>query len=603
MASTPCPQDHELVAWISGSTVSESVRRHMAEACVACELRVDRLRAELSVVRRVAAGLPAGVGAQAAAVPGHADTESYPSRTEDSSDESSEFREGNALSEPDENRAWPESIGRYRIVGDLDSGGQASVYRAVHPTLPLDLAIKIAHEPSPIDLSLLRGDAEILCELDHPHLVRVYDLDIHEGRPFVAMEFVRGLNLKQVAKQSLPSPHQAAAWVAAIARALEYVHRQGVVHQDIKPGNIMLDESGRPRLIDFGMARWRHAWSDRQAGPSGGTLAFMAPEQARGESERIGAASDIFALGGVLYFLLTGQAPFEGQTSDKRWRRAVNCDFDRSALRTRRVPHRLERIVVKAMAAEPEDRYPSADAMANALDAFLNRRRRLARLVRTLLIGVLAVAGYLLWPRPAREANPVPVPDPGRSLKVESFQVELHPVNRDDPVGLIGIGTFAARFGQDARVQAQLNLPACCYLIALNPNGKDQLCYPTDPGIAPSSAATIDYPSDPGKGFGLTDGVGTQAFVLIVSTKQLPSYAEWSKSLGDLPWKPISTDNVWRYDGRTFDRDIERGAVRPLSDLPPALEATCQMLVGRPEVEAIRVLAFPVRPRPPRGKP
>ncbi len=98
-------------------------------------------------------------------------------------------------------RPRPESIGRYRIVGELDSGGQAAVYRAVHPTLPRDLAIKIAHEPTEIDRSLLRGDAEILCELDHPNLVRVHDLDVHDGRPFVAMEFVRGRNLHQVAEQ------------------------------------------------------------------------------------------------------------------------------------------------------------------------------------------------------------------------------------------------------------------------------------------------------------------------------------------------------------------------------------------------------------------
>src|SRR5262249_155869 len=150
-----------------------------------------------------------------------------------------------------------------------------------------------------------------------------------------------------------------------------------------------------------------------------------------------------------------------------------------------------------------EDRYPSAEAMANALDAFLNRRRLLARLDGILLVGVLAVAGYMQWSR----LRPEPIPVPGRPLTVDSFHVELHAVKRDDPVGLTGTDTFAARFGQDVRVQAQLNTPAYFYLIALNPNGKDQLCYPKDPGIAPSSAATIDYPSDPGKGFGLTDGV------------------------------------------------------------------------------------------------
>ena len=293
----------------------------------------------------------------------------------------------------------PESIGRYRIVGELDSGGQALVYRAVHPTLPRDVAIKIAHEPSPIDHSLLKGDAEILCSLDHPNLVRVHDLDVHEGCPFVVMEFVRRRNLQQVADQSLPSPYQAAEWVAVIARALAYVHRYGVVHQDVKPKNILIDESGRPRLIDFGVARWRHAWSDSQAGPSGGTLAFMAPEQARGESERVGAPSDIFGLGGVLYFVLTGQAPFGGKTQNEQWRRASRCDFDRAALRAKKVPRRLERIVLKAMSAEPEDRFAAADDMASALDGFLHRPRRLAIQAAVLLLAAAAMVVWSWWPR------------------------------------------------------------------------------------------------------------------------------------------------------------------------------------------------------------
>ena len=295
------------------------------KSAAACGLRVDRLRAELSAVRHVADALPS---ANRHATSIGAETASYPSSTDPPEDDFD-------VTDPARRKARPESIGRYRIVGELDSGGQAAVYRAVHPTLPRDLAIKIAHEPTEIDRSLLRGDAEILCELDHPNLVRVHDLDVHDGRPFVAMEFVRGRNLHQVAEQAPPSPAQAAAWVAEVAWALAYVHSRGIVHQDIKPKNIMLDESGRPRLIDFGMARWRHAWSSNRAGPSGGTLAFMAPEQARGESKRVGEPSDIFGLGGVLYFLLTGKAPFGGGTRNEQWQRASQCDFDHDALRAK----------------------------------------------------------------------------------------------------------------------------------------------------------------------------------------------------------------------------------------------------------------------------
>jgi hypothetical protein len=255
------------------------------------------------------------------------------------------------------------------------------------------------------------------------------------------------------------------------------------------------------------------------------------------------------------------------------------------------------------MAKEPEDRYARAYDLAGDLEAFLRRPRRLALLAGALLLAALAFTVWSLWPPPARPVLPPAPPIPGQSLKVDSFQVALHRVAADDPVGPVGIDTFAARLGQDARVQVQLNKPAYCYLIALNPNGKYQLCYPEDPGIEPSPATTIDYPSDPANGFGLTDGVGLQAVVLIASTKPLPAYAEWSQAQEKLPWKPTETDLVWRYDGRNFESEKERGDVRPLADLPLPLEATCRAFQSRPRVEAIRVLAFPVRPGPKGGGP
>jgi hypothetical protein len=180
--------------------------------------------------------------------------------------------------------------------------------------------------------------------------------------------------------------------------------------------------------------------------------------------------------------------------------------------------------------------------------------------------------------------------------RIESFQVTLHRRAPGDPAGLIGIDAFAGRFSQDARVQARLSLPAYCFLIALNPDGSIQLCSPKMPATAPAATTTIDYPSDPGSGFALTDGVGTQAFVLVASGRPLPPYAEWSRKLGVLPWKAVSAEDVWRYDGRSFDRDTRRGDVRPLADLPPPLEAACRAFQAGPGIETIRALAFPVQP-------
>jgi predicted Ser/Thr protein kinase len=610
MASNSCPEDPELVAMLMGNAVPGPVRRHVDD-CGACRLRMDRLRAELSAVRQAADELPARPDAVAALVAAIAETTSAPTATESTED-------GFEVTEPADPRPRPESIGRYRIIGELDSGGQASVYRAVHPTLPRDLAIKIAHEPSEIDSSLLRGDAQILCELDHPNLVRVHDLDIHEGRPFVVMEFVRGRNLHQAAEQLPLSPDQAAAWVAEIARALAYVHGRGIVHQDVKPKNIMLDESGRPRLIDFGMARWRHAWSGNRSGPSGGTLAFMAPEQARGEAKRVGASSDIFGLGGVLYFLLTGKTPFGGGTRNEQWRRASHCDFDRDAMRAKGVPRRLERIVLKAMATEPGDRYASADRMADALDEFARRPRRLALGAAALLLAALTVMVWSWWPRPVsrpdrnvaggpaphQEATPnIPAgpdvrPEMTPAPQILSLQVVLHRVSPDDPVGVIGFDAMAGRLGQNARVRVELKGPAYCFLIALNPDGSTQLCHPESPTIVPRATSAIDYPNDPKIGFGLTDGVGTQVFAVVASSRRLPSYAEWSRAVGGLSRKSAPVDTVWEFDGRRFDRHIVRGEPRPLADLPQPLDSACRALRAGPGIEAIRAVAFAVQQRP-----
>src|SRR5262249_44334240 len=176
------------------------------------------------------------------------------------------------------------------------------------------------------------------------------------------------------------------------------------VHRDIKPKNILVDEAGEPRLIDFGMGRLRPASSD-DPGRTGGTFAFMAPEQARIESPaeqaKVGPRSNVYALGAVLYYLLTRQAPFPGENWRESMDRARRCDFEASALNQRRVPRRLRRICLKAMAADPADRYPSAEALQKAL-----KRSLLWPKVLAVLAGICAVAlvwrlvGDWMWPQP-----------------------------------------------------------------------------------------------------------------------------------------------------------------------------------------------------------
>lgn len=363
-----CPPDEELFPLLADEPLEGTVDAHFNH-CTHCQRRLSVLRSEVGELRSLTSdGRPPSVPAA-------------------------------------EKR--PPFIGRYIVVGLLDAGGQAIVYRAVHPTLEKELVVKLGRLPTSGDGELnhlLISEGKLLAGLDHPNLVRVYDLDFFEGRPFLVMEYVRGRTLQAWVEAESAAPREAAAVAVSIARGLEAIHRSGIVHQDLTPRNILIDPNGEPRLIDFGLARFRHAWDGTES-PSGGTPGFMAPEQAQGRVDRIGIRTDLFALGGVLYCMLTRSAPFQGRTSDEIRTRTTACDFDRAALRKAGVPHRLETICLRAMAAAPADRYPSAAAFAADLEQYLrgpSRRRFIAA-------GIVGLALGGAWYFSRRELEPLPI--------------------------------------------------------------------------------------------------------------------------------------------------------------------------------------------------
>jgi eukaryotic-like serine/threonine-protein kinase len=268
------------------------------------------------------------------------------------------------------------TIGRYAVLSRLDEGGEALVYRVLHVELGKPFILKLARRCADRASGLDHGLAvqgRLLAELDHPGLVRVVDLDVHEGRPFLVMEDVPGLHLSHYAAHRRLTPRQVAAMVAEVAETVAFLHRRGIVHQDIKPRNIVIDDSGRPRLIDFGQAwRW-HAWSEARTEAGGGTPAYMAPEQAEGDSDRITTRTDVFGLGAVLYDQLCGRPPYQAPTL------AALCELARAGRVVpprrvnRRVPRALEAICLRAMAREPSARYAGADDLARAIRGYLRR--------------------------------------------------------------------------------------------------------------------------------------------------------------------------------------------------------------------------------------
>ncbi len=303
----------------------------------------------------------------------------------------------------------PAEIAGYRVVAALQAGGQGAVYRGVHPALGRDVVIKVGHAAVGEAGDALMSEGRILAELDHPGLARVYDLRVHDGRPCLVMEYVRGADLDQQAKRHPYAPAAAAALVARVARALAVAHRRGVVHRDVKPRNVLIDDGGNPRVIDFGLALLADAWRKPEESPGvvSGTVSYMAPEQARGETATV--RSDVFGLGGVLYFLLTGQAPYPGGNFYDILMRASQGEWDRAALAGLPVPPRLRAIVERALAPDPAVRFASAEEMALALEAVASPPRTRRWLAAAAVAGVTAaLAGVVLWAawRPASSHSP-----------------------------------------------------------------------------------------------------------------------------------------------------------------------------------------------------
>jgi len=599
-----CPDETELLRIAVEGLVERAVVGHI-EGCSQCRRREEQLRAE---VQSLAGHFQNGKSCSSAESSSGGTTTSW----------KADASAGAAVSEPEppgpadvaaaRDRAegqgtLPDAIGKYKVIGRIDGGGEADVYRVVHLKLGNDLVLKLSRRPCGTeDRSGLVAEGRLLVDLEHPNLVRIYDLDFHGDRPFLVMEYVHGRNLEDFARDEPVGPRRAALLVAKLAAVMGVAHRHGIIHCDIKPKNVLIDKLGAPRLIDFGMARLRQVWSDRVHPTWGGTLAYTAPEQAKLEVDRIGPRSDIFALGGVLYFLLTGQAPFSGKDRDEIWDRARRCALEAGALRAAKVPRRLERICLKAKQADPSRRHSSAEALAHDLDAFLGRPRRLGVLPGLFLLAAVLAVGLTLLPIWAQP--------PTVRLRVEALEVEVHR-RLPEPaktLGRIGIDVFEGRYqDDDVRIHARLSAPAYCYVIALNPDGKDQIFFPEDPGTPPPARAQIDAPAGSVEGFGLTDGVGLQGVVLVASRQPLPSYGEWVKGRASLPWKPDPSTGVWRFDGERFDSAPEpehpRGPRRPLADAPKSFVETCRAFHSRPGIAAMQAVAIPVRQAAKPGDP
>jgi len=270
----------------------------------------------------------------------------------------------------------PSKFGDYELLEEIARGGMGVVYRARQVSLGRIVAVKtlLAGSMAGKDfIQRFRTEAAAAASLQHPHIVAIHEVGFSEGQHFFAMDYVDGLTLAQLAAKGPLSARQAATYLESIAGAIHFAHERNVLHRDLKPSNVLIDSANnQPRVTDFGLAKRLDGETDLTlSGQVLGSPQFMSPEQAMGKRGTVGKCSDVYSLGAILYHLLTGRPPFQGETLTEVLHQVVNNEPLAPRLLTPRLPRDLETICLKCLQKEPEKRYPTAQLLVDDLGRFL----------------------------------------------------------------------------------------------------------------------------------------------------------------------------------------------------------------------------------------
>ena len=279
----------------------------------------------------------------------------------------------------------PRAFGQYELIKEVARGGMGIVYIARQQQINRLVALKVlaaGQFAAPDFVKRFRTEAEAVASLDHPNIVPIYEVGECEGQPFFSMKFVEGGSLAQrISDLKCPiSNREAAELIATLAQAVHYAHQRGILHRDIKPGNVLLGAQGEPHLTDFGVAKLveKNSTLTRTMAILG-TPSYMSPEQARGEARQLTTAVDVYGLGAVLYDLLTGHPPFAGGTTMETVLQVVNKEPRRPSTIKPGTESDLETICLKCLEKNPSARYGSAEALAEDLERWLRQEPILAR--------------------------------------------------------------------------------------------------------------------------------------------------------------------------------------------------------------------------------
>jgi eukaryotic-like serine/threonine-protein kinase len=271
----------------------------------------------------------------------------------------------------------------YEILGELGRGGMGIVYKAWQVSLKRVVALKVIRAGAHTDADAaarFHAEAEASARFQHPNIVQVFEVGENEESAYLVLEYVSGGGLDRKLSGSLQDPGVSAKLIESLARAIHYAHRRGIVHRDLKPANVLLTEDGIPKITDFGLAKLLERDDGlTNVGELLGTPSYMAPEQVKGTSRQITPATDVYALGAILYEMLTGRPPFKGTTPLSTLEQVSSQEPLTPSKIQRHTPRDLETICLKCLQKDPRRRYATADLLADDLRRFLDRQPILAR--------------------------------------------------------------------------------------------------------------------------------------------------------------------------------------------------------------------------------
>ncbi|MDB4671480.1 serine/threonine protein kinase [Pirellulaceae bacterium] len=267
------------------------------------------------------------------------------------------------------------TIGGYEIVDEIDRGGMGIVYRAKDLQLDRTVALKMIRAgrmASESDVQRFRAEAQAAAKLDHPGIVPIYEVGTHQGQPYFSMAFIEGAKLDDFHKKNELSVRDACQLVRDVAIAIDHAHQNGLVHRDVKPANILIDQAGRPRVTDFGLAK--NLEKDDGLTSTGeilGSINYMAPEQASARGDLVDRMTDVYSLGAVLYYLCTGQPPFETDNPVDTLLKILDAQPVSADRLNPELDAEVAAICMRCLEKEPKNRYLTAAEFANEIDRYL----------------------------------------------------------------------------------------------------------------------------------------------------------------------------------------------------------------------------------------